>query len=332
MSWATMRLGQSQLARSFEAKMLNRARLHLQLFSRALRNSAPSSSKSFHTALNPGLIQSAAAGIALSCGLAVALTTVLVGDDGLKQVPLLHQGDALEGEKRPDATTNGRIIAVAELRQHRSEDSCWVSYNGIVYDVTEFIRSHPGGCHAILMAGGQALEPFWEHYLVHSRTDKAMRQLEQLPQIGRLSEADAEQVLDVNDPENAACLCPRSRRSSKAVASALSVQRRQLWRLFSIAIAGPCWGGVRILLNIVGLFLPDVVDHISQSLPISVPGFGASRRLSPFMYSNQEKERRARVAVIGGGIAGVGCAYALANSGFEVEIFESRDVLGGIYV
>ncbi|KAL6042701.1 putative NAD-binding protein [Balamuthia mandrillaris] len=50
----------------------------------------------------------------------------------------------------------------------------------------------------------------------------------------------------------------------------------------------------------------------------------ASRRLEP-----GKPKRKARVAVIGGGIAGCGCAWSLARSGFHVELFEVRDKLGG---
>jgi hypothetical protein len=36
-----------------------------------------------------------------------------------------------------------------------------------------------------------------------------------------------------------------------------------------------------------------------------------------------------RIAIIGGGIAGLFCAYVLADDGHQVELFESSDVLGG---
>lgn len=37
----------------------------------------------------------------------------------------------------------------------------------------------------------------------------------------------------------------------------------------------------------------------------------------------------ARIGIVGGGIAGVGCAWALRRAGFEVELFEARPKLGG---
>src|SRR5690242_20278600 len=36
-----------------------------------------------------------------------------------------------------------------------------------------------------------------------------------------------------------------------------------------------------------------------------------------------------RVAIVGGGITGLFCAYILARSGREVEVFESSDLFGG---
>ena len=42
-------------------------------------------------------------------------------------------------------------------------------------------------------------------------------------------------------------------------------------------------------------------------LPVSLPGYGSSSNLKP----------GARVAVVGGGIAGVGAAYMLAESGYK---------------
>lgn len=37
----------------------------------------------------------------------------------------------------------------------------WMSYGGMVYDVTEFIANHPGGSEKILMGAGGPVEPYW---------------------------------------------------------------------------------------------------------------------------------------------------------------------------
>mmetsp|Transcript_5978 Transcript_5978/g.11144 ORF Transcript_5978/g.11144 Transcript_5978/m.11144 type:complete len:306 (-) Transcript_5978:347-1264(-) len=52
-------------------------------------------------------------------------------------------------------------ITEEEMRQHNSKHSCWVSIDGAVYDVTKWLKKHPGGADAILNhAGNNATETF----------------------------------------------------------------------------------------------------------------------------------------------------------------------------
>lgn len=47
------------------------------------------------------------------------------------------------------------------MAKHTSVDSCWVVLYGNVYDVTEFLPSHPGGSKIILqLAGRDATEEY----------------------------------------------------------------------------------------------------------------------------------------------------------------------------
>ncbi|KAJ5742440.1 uncharacterized protein N7511_011459, partial [Penicillium nucicola] len=41
------------------------------------------------------------------------------------------------------------------LSQHNSRQSCWVAIHGVVYDVTDFLDSHPGGPQVILRCAGK---------------------------------------------------------------------------------------------------------------------------------------------------------------------------------
>ncbi|RDA95978.1 hypothetical protein CP533_5876 [Ophiocordyceps camponoti-saundersi (nom. inval.)] len=41
------------------------------------------------------------------------------------------------------------------VAKHNTRDSCWVILYGIVYDVTDFLSSHPGGANIILKLGGR---------------------------------------------------------------------------------------------------------------------------------------------------------------------------------
>ena len=78
-----------------------------------------------------------------------------------------------------------RIITAAELREHRTVESCWFVNDGQVYDATPFLNSHPGGSDSITIVGGEdCTEDFMA---IHSETAKLqlqdyhIGQLEQMP-------------------------------------------------------------------------------------------------------------------------------------------------------
>ena len=81
------------------------------------------------------------------------------------------------------------------MKKHNTADSLWVTYQGGVYDVTNFVGIHPGGADLLLSAGGLDLAPFWDMYLVHlyKGNGTALPYLES-HQIGRLSSVDQEAV------------------------------------------------------------------------------------------------------------------------------------------
>lgn len=57
--------------------------------------------------------------------------------------------------------------AVSEHDGKKNKDGrILVSYRDGVYDITEFVASHPGGNHILLAAGG-SIEPFWDLYSQH---------------------------------------------------------------------------------------------------------------------------------------------------------------------
>lgn len=81
-----------------------------------------------------------------------------------------------------------RTYTAEEVACHGSmANGVWVTLGDGVYDVTDFVRHHPGGDH-ILAAGGGPLEPFWAQWQVHL-TSKVMDHLQPL-RIGRLSPSD----------------------------------------------------------------------------------------------------------------------------------------------
>lgn len=52
-------------------------------------------------------------------------------------------------------------FTLEDLEDHKDVDDCWIAINGSVYDVTEYVRIHPGGRWIILnYAGGDATEGY----------------------------------------------------------------------------------------------------------------------------------------------------------------------------
>ncbi|KAK5629819.1 hypothetical protein RRF57_005534 [Xylaria bambusicola] len=48
-----------------------------------------------------------------------------------------------------------KLINAAEVAKHTTAESCWVTLYGKVYDITEFLPSHPGGSKVILQLAGR---------------------------------------------------------------------------------------------------------------------------------------------------------------------------------
>lgn len=60
----------------------------------------------------------------------------------------------------------------ADLKKHgKDAQRIWVSYKNGVYDITEFVLSHPGGNEKILMAAGDSIEPYWSVFALHHNVD-----------------------------------------------------------------------------------------------------------------------------------------------------------------
>lgn len=65
-----------------------------------------------------------------------------------------------------------RMITDDELRKHNKDGDAWFTVNGHVYDASEYLKEHPGGISAIVLAGGaDATDDFMA---IHSDTAKAM--------------------------------------------------------------------------------------------------------------------------------------------------------------
>ncbi len=62
-----------------------------------------------------------------------------------------------------DTSTSGEVsYARAEVATHSTKDSCWTIINGTVYDITSYIRSHPGGDRILQACGVDGTTLFTE--------------------------------------------------------------------------------------------------------------------------------------------------------------------------
>lgn len=79
--------------------------------------------------------------------------------------------------------TSSATITMEEVAQHNDADDCWMVIDGNVYDVTEYISSHPGGQEITRGCGIDASRYFNEQD--HSATANAIKEKHH---IGALSE------------------------------------------------------------------------------------------------------------------------------------------------
>eukprot|EP00980_Cylindrotheca_fusiformis_P014432 scaffold3844_cov105-Cylindrotheca_fusiformis.AAC.8 len=132
-------------------------------------------------------VAAAAAATTASCEESPSATTrsgwtpSSVADDDLDEL-VLHHDDSMESypvytaeQVAENDGTNGKPV--------------WMSYGGVVYDVTSFIANHPGGSEKIMMAAGASIEPYWHSYQQHFASDLPIRLMEHMV-IGRLDEDD----------------------------------------------------------------------------------------------------------------------------------------------
>ena len=261
---------------------------------------------------------------------------------GLGAVPKMFSQTTAASDQNDDVELP--TISLEELRKHRSEESLWVAYGGKVYDVTSFLKHHPGGADPLLGAGGQDLEAFWNLYPIHyqnksaqvggqsvnymiggeklkmneSSTSAAMDVLAATC-IGKLTEVDAEKLRDASDPENAAA---KAASESDALQTAKRRRTRRMLSVVLVAATLPFWTLSRWLIRLLGfVFGQRVANVIVGMLPVSVPGYSGREPL--------DFDANVTVAIIGGGISGCTCAYSLSKSGCNVVVYEARHRLGG---
>lgn len=78
------------------------------------------------------------------------------------------------------------FITKEELGLHKTEGSLWVSWEGTVYDITEFMEDHPGGKEVILKWAGKELDSMFQDPKHHKHSSFALKLLKEQPMVGKL--------------------------------------------------------------------------------------------------------------------------------------------------
>lgn len=85
-----------------------------------------------------------------------------------------------------------------DIQQHYNKETrIWVAFEDGVYDITEFVGSHPGGEQKILMAAGGYVEPFWAMYSFHH--EHKVKDILDKYRIGNLKESERFKKADLPD-------------------------------------------------------------------------------------------------------------------------------------
>lgn len=91
------------------------------------------------------------------------------------------------------------------MEKHKTKESrIWVTFQDGVYDVTDFVKNHPGGVDKIMLAAGGSVEPYWKLYRQHYNSTLPKELLEEM-RIGTLHPDDVAKAVaaaskDTSDP------------------------------------------------------------------------------------------------------------------------------------
>mmetsp|Transcript_30613 Transcript_30613/g.71536 ORF Transcript_30613/g.71536 Transcript_30613/m.71536 type:complete len:813 (-) Transcript_30613:23-2461(-) len=212
------------------------------------------------------------------------------------------------------------VMSLAHVQAHDAyskDGTMLVSYDGIVYDVTQFAKDHPGGCDLLKTAAGLDLEHFFANYTVHGKTDKAANWLAPLA-VGKLTKEDAVRARAMSNAHSHIARRGRLLRDARL-------------RLLRIAVGLPLWMSVRSIVRLVAWLWRPAGVWMAKRLPVTVPGVSPGCEPLPLQVHDKESgaTRKGRIAVVGGGIAGCSTAWALAEGGYDVILYESREHTSG---
>lgn len=133
---------------------------------------------------------------------------------------------ATTGKCRDGLPSFTREEVAAHSSCKKAGESVWVTYKCGVYDVTSFIKQHPGGVKRIMLAAGSDIERYWKQFTIHD--EDAVRDILESHRIGNVAQytqaagstaaadAAAEEAVWRNEPQRSAALVPLSKRPFNA--------------------------------------------------------------------------------------------------------------------
>ena len=88
-------------------------------------------------------------------------------------------------KRRNGSEKSSQYFTAEDVSKHNTEDDCWVTDNGKVYDVTSFLSKHPGGADFILSNAGRDVTDILGDENTHVHTSSAYNLLRDY-KIGKL--------------------------------------------------------------------------------------------------------------------------------------------------
>ncbi|PFH59793.1 hypothetical protein XA68_11872 [Ophiocordyceps unilateralis] len=98
------------------------------------------------------------------------------------------------------------LLDVAEVAKHNTRDSCWVILYDNVYDVTDFLSSHPGGANIILKLAGRDATEDYDPVHPPGTLEENLKAEARLGRVSQATTTSAQGVTDSGAPPTLASL------------------------------------------------------------------------------------------------------------------------------
>lgn len=88
-----------------------------------------------------------------------------------------------------------KVISAEEVAKHNTKEDCWVSCNGKVYDLTKYLKFHPGGMGPITRMAGKDITDIMKDAASHVHSESAYDMMEdfEIGVLGKANEGDEEE-------------------------------------------------------------------------------------------------------------------------------------------